>query len=470
MRMRRLCLCVLVALPAASSIAAGNVSLSSARHALATQPTHPATLWDVTSCNDGDAGSLRDIIESPGKAQSGDSINLSGIPAVCGMASVITLLNGEIHVAQDDLELHGPDPKFGMGTVAISGGGTSGIFHHTGTGTLAVHALTLQDGYVHDPFGAAGGCIHSQGNVELDQSRVIDCTAKTDMGYARGGGIFAQGHVQLVDSTISGNKVIAPSAYGLGGGVWAVQALVKYSSIDHNTVYDSLSGKGLGGGLVADGGPAAFYHSTIDHNASPMGSAFAAFESTRVSNCTISNNDGGTSTVFVSLLDDFTTAEIANSTIAFNHLATNTSAAALVFYSNSNTNDMLSLHSSIIAKNTSGNSPADVYIALGSGSVTGADNLVIGANETLPPGVVTVVSDPLLGPLQDNGGRLKTHALLRGSPAIGKGDHSVTFPPNDSNVFDERGPGYPRTTNIAGNATTDIGAFQFDSIFFDDFG
>jgi len=470
-RVRQLCLCLLGALPAASSLAAQSLTpgakQSSTQLAAAERPNASATVWDVTSCTDGDTGSLRDIIESPGKAQSGDSINLSGIPAVCGMASVITLLNGEIHIAQDDLELHGPAPVWGMGTVAISGGGTSGVFRHTGTGTLSIHTLTLQDGYVHDPAIPAGGCILSQGNIELDQSRVIGCTARSDMGYAHGGGIFAQGNVKLVDSTISGNKVIAPSAYGVGGGVCAHDLLVKYSSIDHNTVYDSMSGDGLGGGAAAYG-TVGFYHSTIDHNTSHTGSAFASYATTRVSNSTISSNSGGTSAIrALAIANNSASMEFANSTIAFNQLSNGYEAGAVSFHGLPG--DTLSLYSSIIAKNTIGNTPADVYIAPGHGSLAGADNLVIATNVVPAAGVVTVMANPQLGPLQLNGGRLPTHALLPGSPAIGHGNHDITFPPNEPNQYDGRGPGYPRTTTNDGNITTDIGAFQFDSIFFNGF-
>ena len=46
-------------------------------------------------------------------------------------------------------------------------------------------------------------------------------------------------------------------------------------------------------------------------------------------------------------------------------------------------------------------------------------------------------TDPLLGPLQDNGGPTFTHALLPGSPAIDAGDPNFTPPP----FFDQRGPG-----------------------------
>ncbi|HEX5122230.1 MAG TPA: choice-of-anchor Q domain-containing protein, partial [Rhodanobacteraceae bacterium] len=127
--------------------------------------------------------------------------------------------------------------------------------------------------------------------------------------------------------------------------------------------------------------------------------------------------------------------------------------------------DWLALYSSIVAKNTAGNTPADIYLA--EGVLGGADNLVIGTNFVPPPSVITVIADPKLGPLQLNGGPLPMHALLAGSPAIGRGNQDVSFPQNDANTHDERGPGYPRATGSP--ARVDLGAFQFDRIFFADF-
>src|SRR5207247_8006141 len=49
-------------------------------------------------------------------------------------------------------------------------------------------------------------------------------------------------------------------------------------------------------------------------------------------------------------------------------------------------------------------------------------------------------TDPLLGPLQDNGGPTLTHAPLPGSPAIDAGDPNFTPPP----YYDQRGPCYRR--------------------------
>src|SRR5262249_822381 len=58
--------------------------------------------------------------------------------------------------------------------------------------------------------------------------------------------------------------------------------------------------------------------------------------------------------------------------------------------------------------------------------------------------------DPLLGPLQNNGGPTWTHALLPGSPAIDSGDNT------DAPEWDQRGEGFPRIVNDV----IDRGAFE----------
>ncbi len=61
-------------------------------------------------------------------------------------------------------------------------------------------------------------------------------------------------------------------------------------------------------------------------------------------------------------------------------------------------------------------------------------------------------TDPLLGPLQNNGGPTFTHALLTGSPAINAGDPSFVPPP----LYDQRGPGFDRVVS----GRIDVGAFE----------
>ena len=60
--------------------------------------------------------------------------------------------------------------------------------------------------------------------------------------------------------------------------------------------------------------------------------------------------------------------------------------------------------------------------------------------------------DPLLSPLQNNGGMTMTHALLPGSPAIDAG------PANAAPYFDQRGIARPQGT------ADDIGAYEYGSV------
>src|SRR5262249_6438269 len=61
-------------------------------------------------------------------------------------------------------------------------------------------------------------------------------------------------------------------------------------------------------------------------------------------------------------------------------------------------------------------------------------------------------TDPLLGPLQNNGGPTFPHPLFPRRPAIGAGDAKFTPPP----FFDQRGPGFDRVVN----GRIDKGSFE----------
>lgn len=458
-RPKRLVLCLAAALVSHASIVPAASPHPHYPHAAKHNPDHPNApqTWIVQTCYDDGVDSLREIIGNPAKAQSGDTIDLSQLPTQCGTTdSSITLTTGEIVITQNDLTLEGPDHS--SGTVTISGGGAYRVLHHEGSGALTINSLTIADGNYHAATNAYGGCVESDlGNIYLNSSVVTGCALFSDMNFANGGGVSALlGDVTLFLSSVSGNQATAPTQ-SFGGGVYAHGKLsAKYSSIRNNAVHGSPSNDGSGGGAYA--GSVKMYGSTIDNNSAKIGSGLGVGTITTISNSTISSNIASGYGALRCRACDATT--IANSTIAFNQQNSTTGGA--VAFGGLAANSVLTLQSSIIANNTAGpgNIPADLYITPGYGvlSATGIDNLVIASNiASPPPGVITVTTDPKLGPLQLNGGMTRTHALLSGSPALSVGNNLGLW----SN--DQRGDGYPRTTGPG--ASVDIGAVQFDTIF-----
>jgi hypothetical protein len=413
--------------------------------------------WTVKNCNDNGPDSLRDVVENPLKAQSGDTVDLSELPTLCGMMDSIITLGTEIKIQQDDLYLKGP----AEGTVAVSGAGMSRVLHHFGTGTLSLTALTVSNGYYHAAGNVYGGCVDSlSGRLSLNHVIVSQCTlASDDNGWAKGAGIDAGKDIELIASRITGNhaKDLGGGMEAYGGGTYSAGAtFAKYSVIDHNG-----ASNGRGGGLVARGG-LDLRASTVESNTSAIRAGIAAGGGpVNVIDSTISHNSasdvgGGIFATYATL--------IANSTIAFNYQGATDHAGGVYFWGSSAA-DTLTLESSIIANNTAGpsNTPADVFIYPGAGSLAGTDNLVVASNVS-DPLVITLTADPQLGPLRPNGGRTRTHMLLPGSPALGKGN-TMDLPPTIAT--EQRGTGYPRTTGAGANV--DLGAVQFDSIFADAF-
>jgi hypothetical protein len=466
--LRPLAACLALALGAnafAGAVSSNYLAGASLRGAAAKRnpdrPAAPTQTWTVTNCSDGLAGSLREIILNPNKAKSGDAIDLSQLPILCGTKhSTITLSSGEIDITQDDLTLQGPSAD--QGTVTISGAKTSRIFRHQGHGMLSITDLTIADGYLHADTYADGGCIRSNplggggSTLYLLRTIVTGCKSVSDTHSSYGGAIDSD-QVILVSSTVSDSQALASKGNAFGGGVYATDLFTSLSTISGNVA----SGMNSRGGGAYGYGSISMLASTIDHNTASFGGGIGSLSATIVDS-TISTNNAYQYAAALDVWGDSLT--ISNSTIASNH-ANVTSPNAAVFLRGSVAATLV-LQSSIIANNTegAGNTPFD--LSLYQGQLTGADNLVIASSQS-PPGVITVTGDPKLGPLQFNGGPTRTHALLPGSPAIGAGNHDA-MPLGFT--FDQRGVGYPRTTGSGAPETTDIGAFEFDTIFSDSFG
>jgi hypothetical protein len=146
---------------------------------------------------------------------------------------------------------------------------------------------------------------------------------------------------------------------------------------------------------------------------------------------------GGTA-AFGGAIDNAGTATISNSTIGGNSALGSSGDGSGVF---NETGASLRLFDTIVAGGSSG------HAIVNSGTMTGGTDLVT-SNQGVSPSLILSSADPLLGPLQNNGGPTATMALGNGSAALDSGN------PAGAPQYDQRG-----MARIVGNGI-DIGAFE----------
>jgi hypothetical protein len=292
-------------------------------------------------------------------------------------------------------------------------------------------------------------------SVVLRSSRVIGCTAYGDSAAA-GGGVASIYQVSLYSTIVSGNRVIAGNGRANGGGVAALYNFVKVvdSTISGNT---AVGNPARGGGLYSLG-TTSISGSTIDNNVADYGGgsycprSFFSFAYCKVIDSTISGNVAHVSGGGLVAADPNARIVIDNSTIAYNTAQTGHVGGLLMTRTEPAS---ITLQSSIFSNNSAGMSDlaADLDTDVGPFPVAGGNDLLMTVGNIQP--FPSVISDPLLAPLADNGGPTLTHGLLAGSPAIDAGNNAAAL------ATDQRG-----RSRVSG-AAADIGAFevQTDALF-----
>lgn len=360
-----------------------------------------------------------------------------------------------------DLSING----LGRDMLTIDGNNNSHVFHVVDTVDLNTIIVSLNNMTITGGSSVVVGGIYSRSaNISLTNSTVsgnsatltggiyssnfslslTNSTVSGNFSSFSGGGIYAgSANISLTKSTVSGN-----SAANDGGGI-----LSQFGNISlTNSMVSGNYAANDGGGIYASGGTISLTNSTVSGNsaANDGGGISAEYgSSVTLSNSTVSDNSASDTGGGIFITGTTTSISILNTTLTENYADTTGGLRV-------EDGATVKLTNSIIADNTS-NQFFEKDCSNISGTVDNSNggNLVRIDSAISPCGVFSIENqDPLLGPLQNNGGPTKTHALLVGSPAVNTAENG--FCP----AKDQRGEN-------RSDGKCDIGAYEFidDSCF-----
>jgi hypothetical protein len=353
-----------------------------------------ATTVTVINTNDSGPGSLRQALAV---VNDGDTINFDS--ALNGQT--ITLTTAELLINRS-ITVMGPGANL-LAVARAQNAPAFRIFDVVAGLTVVIQGITISNGSA-TQFGCGGGILATASSLS-----VMNCTVSNNSTDGTGGGICVENNATLTieSSTLSGNY-----AGDYGGGM-ANDGTI---TINNSTLRDNRGE--FAAGAILNG--------------------FTTGASLTVSNSTLSGN---TTQLHGGGIFNGSQAVITNSTLNGN---SGMNGGAIV-----NRLGTLEMKNTVLNRGDLGpNILNDIGTVTSHGYNLCDDDC---AGVLNGPGD-QVNTEPLLGPLQDNGGPTLTHALLLGSPAIDSGDPNFTPPP----FFDQRGPGFNRIVN----GRIDKGSFE----------
>jgi hypothetical protein len=396
-----------------------------------------ANVITVTNTNDSGPGSLRQALAV---ANDGDMISF----AVTG---TITLTSGGL-VIDKSVTISGPGADrlsvdgnqtpsqcvlfTALGkTVTISGltitNGDAGICNDHGALTVSNCVVSGNSSYGGIEVSGSHGPGVERGNNRRDAQKnygdrvlagislTIDNSIVSDN---LGPGVFNDSAtVTILNSTISGNSA---GQFSGGGGIYASGFKTPPLTTVTNSTISGNSASDAGGGIFNQYGGISIVNSTISGNSAGKngGGIFNSAGGVHIANTTFSGNSAGSGGGIYNSGGQFGGPLEIGDTIL------NAGASGENIFNNGGT---VTSHGYNLSSDDGG------------GYLTGPGD--------------QINTDPLLGPLQDNGGPTFTHALLPGSPAIDAGDPNFTPPP----FHDQRGLCFHRVFN----GRIDVGSFEW---------
>ena len=450
--------------------------------------TQAATIT-VTNKNDSGPGSLRQALTI---ANDGDRI-------IFGVTGTIMLTSGGLLIAKNvavsgpgsnQLSIDGNQAVLAFGifpgkTATISGltirNAETGVWNEQGTLAVSNCGVTnAYDGlYNHEGTLNVSNCVLSS-NTDLGLysyegiTTVSNCvvTGNSSGGLVNDGPhngptppnspVGSPGSMTIADSMISDNS---------GPGVSNVASFltVLNSTLSGNSAGQAMNGAGImSGPLFKTPADATIINTTISGNSAPGsgGGVEGGYWGVTIINSTISGNSAGDSAggvsgnFFVRIMNSTISgnsagnigggiatsgAELTNSTISGNSAA----SAGGIYYVQGPFTTTSEISNTIFNAGALGeNIVNNGATVISHGYNLSSDD---GGGVLNGPGD-QINTNPLLGPLQNNGGPTFTHALSPGSPAIDAGDPNFAPPP----INDQRGCPFDRVFN----GRIDIGSFE----------
>jgi hypothetical protein len=362
----------------------------------------------VTNINDSGPGSLRQALVD---GNDGDTITF----AVTG---TIGLTSGELLVDKN-ITISGP----GATSLTVNGNHISRVLHIASGRIVTISGLGITNG--NSITDSGGGIYNDHASLALDGCAISDNSA----GDGLGGGIYNYGiggnaGLQITNSSVTNNSASQGGAIfnnGSDSGDATVNVTSSTLSANSATYAGAIFNYGEAGSVTAilgnstvSGNSVQAYGGAIYNDGQSGGTALL-----EVNDSTFSNNSAG----------------------AF--------GGGIFNIGGQGADAVISIGNTIFRAGAAGEN-----IVNSMGTVTslgyniGSDD---GGGFLNGPGD-QINTDPLLGPLQGNGGPTSTHELLPGSPAIDAGDPNFTPPP----FYDQRGPDFFRVRN----GRVDIGSFE----------
>ncbi len=393
-----------------------------------------------------------------------------------------TVIDGGGLVALDGGNAHGilairtyynvSDPALTVQNITLSHGHTTDVANTTGLdsggaaifrlgGSLTVINATFDDN--HGPVtgqDVAGGAIYSIGNgpttvvgslflrnsasnggaignlgndFTLVNSRLTGNRATGTGGNpghgGNGGGVSIDGQGTTI--TFCGDRIASDTGDAFGGGIFRVSYLgteptiIDRTSLDSNVIAPGSSS--AAGGLYLQGTTITMSATTISNNSAGSAGGFfiGPLSTANLTNTTIADNTATTGLGGGIFVDNNVGGTLLNVTIAGNHAPGPVSFDGGIAFGSTN----LILQNSIVADNTVGNgyNPINCGATLGDGGGDIQYPVTRAGGGSDAPGALctptTIVADPSLGVLRDNGGGTETMQPAANSPAIGIGRH-----------------------------------------------